>query len=221
MWRKAMCWTVSCVWRSHHPLIISYLSPFFSVLTGLWIHLFLDPILSSQQMFLEQGDRVANRWLMCALWMTSPGALGESVSKCSFLRAELAPWSSSQFEEGGKINTKPISTFSKQIQTQQVCRIKTVTNPYVLLWPVVCSKNKRYGVQSEFALSKTGIIYHIKTHVHVGSLIAAFGNYTEAQKCVNVSCDPYKSYPVACLKYYCAIMKYSNAASLLPAQWNR
>lgn len=33
--------------------------------------------------------------------------------------------------------------------------------------------------------------------------------------------DLYKSYPKAHLKYYCAIMKYSNAASLLPARWSR
>lgn len=60
-----------------------------------------------------------------------------------------------------------------------------------------------------------------KIYSHARSLIATCGNYTQVHKCVNVFPDLYKSYPVAYLKYYHAIMKYSNAACLLPAQWGR
>lgn len=59
------------------------------------------------------GSR-ARRWvigsrraagLTCGLWMTSSGARGELLSVHGSSRAELAPWSTNQFGEEGKINT--------------------------------------------------------------------------------------------------------------------
>lgn len=47
----------------------------------------------------------------------------------------------------------------------------------------------------------------------------ALSVYTPAQE--RVFYDLYKSHPAAYLKYYCAIMKYSNAGSLLPAPRSR
>lgn len=48
---------------------------------------------------MEEGDRLANRWVMCGLWMTSSGALRESLSKCSSSRVKLTPQSTNHFEE--------------------------------------------------------------------------------------------------------------------------
>lgn len=52
---------------------------------------------------MERGDRLANRWVMCGLWMTYSGALRESVSKCSSLRAELASDPLINLEREGKL----------------------------------------------------------------------------------------------------------------------
>lgn len=50
-------------------------------------------------------ELASNRADMCGLWMTSSGARRELLSVRSFSRAELAPWSTNQFGEEGKINT--------------------------------------------------------------------------------------------------------------------
>lgn len=147
-----MCCTASCVLNKHILfwnnkvfnwillIIMSYFSsfPLFpSGFLGNKVHSITLRSISFhsrlQLMCMERGDRLANRWVMCGLWMTYSGALRESVSKCSALRAELAPWSTNQFGEGGKINTRPIFTFSKQIQTLQICRFKAKKSIYVLL----------------------------------------------------------------------------------------
>lgn len=58
----------------------------------------------------------------------------------------------------------------------------------------------------------------MKLHPYFKSLITTCSNYTPAQNCMNIVCDLYKSYPVVYLIYCCAVMKYSNAAALLPAR---
>lgn len=51
------------------------------------------------------GELESNRAGMCGLWMTSSGARGEPLSVYSTSRAELAPWSTNQFGEEGKMNS--------------------------------------------------------------------------------------------------------------------
>lgn len=50
-------------------------------------------------------ELASNRADMCGLWMTSSGACREPLSVRGSSRAELAPCSTNQFGEEGKINT--------------------------------------------------------------------------------------------------------------------
>lgn len=143
---------------------------------------------------MERGDRLANRWVMCGLWMTSSGALRESLSE-----GQINPRSTNHFRE--KLEKKFLDPLSE-------CKFYRFT--------YYKEERKIYSTAlREYSLFPA---FHFRLQSCVRSLIATCGNYTQAQNCVNIFCDLYKSYPVAYLKYYHAIMKYSNAACLLPGR---
>lgn len=85
--------------RPHHPITFNYYgeNAQSTLATGC-----LNGIVG-----LPVGDweLASNRADICGLWMTSSRARRELLSVRSSSRAELAPWSTNQFGEEGKINT--------------------------------------------------------------------------------------------------------------------
>ena len=85
--------------RPHHPITFNYWgeNAQSTLATGCENEIVGSPV--------GDWELASNRADMCGLWMTSSGARGELVSVQSSSRAELAPWSTNQFGEEGKINT--------------------------------------------------------------------------------------------------------------------
>lgn len=96
-WRPQLLFTLSN--RHRHPITFNY-----------WeenVHNILatGSLSGIVDLLLGDGELASNRADMCGLWMTSSGAYREPLSVHSSSRAELAPWSTNQFGEEGKINT--------------------------------------------------------------------------------------------------------------------
>lgn len=155
---------------------------------------------------MERGDRLANRWVMCGLWMTYSRALGESVSKCCSLRAELAPWSTNQFGEVGRgdENRANFLHFFFLEQTLQVWTLRWKKKPKsktTYLLPSCLTSR----LQEEREMCWSLWIYPFLTTDNssfkdkFACQIADLNlrPLCSVQKCVNVFPDLYKSYPVA------------------------
>lgn len=86
-------------------------------------------------------------------------------------------------------------------------------NSYIFVLFVLHSAQRRHDAPFYTNPPQQFIIYHLKRNLHVRSVKATCSNYAHVEERVNIFSDPHESHPVAYLKYYGAIMEYSNVAA--------
>lgn len=86
-------------------------------------------------------------------------------------------------------------------------------NSYIFFLFVLQPAQRRHDTPFYTNPPQQFIIYHLKRNLHVGSVEATCSNYAHVEERVNIFSDPHESHPVADLKYYGAIMGYSNVAA--------